>query len=533
MKKNFISKSKKCGLFFRFTFLFMALFSMQLSTYAVDASDIQELVLDEEVSVEGSYFSKHYFSYTATQDGTLSILATDVIYRYTDETFTEETSEGWTNVGAESGKKRVTLEVEAGNTYYLYFQLQSTTPGTYYATLLSADAKPEITYCNPAEGSVLSIEYDQPISLKFSMDVTVGTATLTSGEQTDTLTLNSYNGYYNYYVRDIVYEWLSSGAVKEGDDIIFTLADVQSSNGAVYGDDGTITINYLAPASPTELSQESLPEVFLPWWNAGNENGMMTLTFTNELSTEEDLAPNVELRYGQVESEAGIYSETITPIVDGNTLTVDFTGVSRLRKEMLAAATEKYSTVTVRVTNLHDVNGNYVYTTGQGTVGSLTYELDYKEFTIIPSDSTVVESISQVVIEYPSGITLKDASNVTIQNFVEQEVAVGTSVEAVTEEGSDMPTKIIVTLDKTITDDGYYFVVIPKGSLMINYPEYVSYDYKISEVFTIDRTTGVGSVSIENASNGNGKIYTIDGQLVKSPTKKGIYIVNGKKIVVK
>ncbi len=532
MKRNFISKSEKHVKLFRLSLLLCVLFSMSLSTYAADIT-VEDFVLDEEVTVEGSYFSKHYYSYTATQDGTLSILATDLIYSYTDETFTEESMEGWKNYGNENGKKRVTLEVEAGKTYYLYFQLQSTMPGTYYATFLSAEAKPEITYCNPAEGSVLSIEYDQPISLKFSMDVTVGTATLTSGEQSATLSLSSYSGYYNYYVRDIVYEWLSTGAVSEGDDIVFTLTDVESSKGTLYGEDGTIVIHYVAPANPTELSAKSLPEVFLPWWNEGDENGMMTLTFTNDISAEDGLTPNVELRYGEVESEEGIYTETLIPVVVGNTVTVDFTGKLRLRKKMLSGATEKYSNITIRVTNLHDINGAYVYTSGQGTVGSLTYNIDYKEFTITPSDSAVVQSLSQVVIEYSAGIKLEDASKVSIQNYAEQELAVGTSVEAVSEVGSDVPTRIVVTLDKTVTDDGYYFIVIPKGTLMINYPDYISYDYKISEVFIIDQSVGIEGVSLDRTDKGDGIIYTIDGQRVKTPSKKGIYIVNGRKVVVR
>ncbi|MCD8202980.1 MAG: hypothetical protein LUD48_05005, partial [Prevotella sp.] len=509
-------------MFFRLSFLLCAMFSISLSTYAAEIT-VEDFVLDEEVTVEGSYFSKHYYSYTATENGTLSILATDVVYSYTDETFTEESLEGWTNFGNENGKKRVTLEVEAGKTYYLLFQLQSKTPGTYYATLLSTDTKPEITYCNPAEGSVLSIEYDQPIGLRFSMDVSVGTATLTSGEQSATLTLNSYGGYYNYYYRDIIYGWLSSGAIKSGDVITFTLTDVQSSNGTLYGDDGTITINYYAPLIPTELSAESLPEVFLPWWNEGDESGIMTLTFTGDISADEGLAPKVELRYGEVESDAGIYSETVTPTVEGNTLTVDFTGKLRLRKKMLSGTTEKYSTITVRVTNLYDINGTHVYTTGQGTVGSLSYKIPYTEFTITPSDSMTVQSLSQVVIEYPAGIKLEDASKVSVQNFAEQEVAVGTSVEAVCEDGSDVPTKLIVTLDKTITDNGSYLIVIPKGSLLINYPDYISYDYKVSEVFIVDDTTWIGSVNMDSGNKGNGKIYTIDGQLVKIPTIKGIY----------
>ncbi|MCD8290431.1 MAG: hypothetical protein LUC91_02900 [Prevotella sp.] len=529
MKRSYLSKSMKRGLLSKFTFLLVALLSMNISTYAVEESDIVELELGK--TYELTMFTHYYFSYTAEQSGSVIIAGSALPDLYTDATFTEILSDNVHWDGYVDGGQQETITVTGGETYYLHCYSMENSP-YFIATYKSSGEGPEITYLNPEAGSELNIQYDEPIALKFSEAVTVGTATLTSGELSVPLTLNLTNGYYSYPVRDVLYTWLTSGAVSQGDDIIFTLTDIKNSYGTVYGEDGTVTIVYKAPAAPTEVTEENLPDVFLPWWNEGDENGIMTLTFSNDISADEDLAPKVELRYGQVDTEVGIYLETMSPVVDGNKLSVDFTGKSRLRKEMLSSATENFDKVVIRVTNLHDVNGNYVYTTGQGSVGSLTYEIGYKEFTITPSDSAVVESISQVVIEYGSGIKLDDPSSVTIQNYVEQEVAVGTSVEAVTEEGSDMPTKLIITLDKTITDNGYYFVIIPKNSLMINYPDYVEYAYKISEVFEIDSSTGIGSISMDS-SVGNGKIYTIDGQLVKSPTKKGIYIVNGKKIVVK
>ena len=52
---------------------------------------------------------------------------------------------------------------------------------------------------------------------------------------------------------------------------------------------------------------------------------------------------------------------------------------------------------------------------------------------------------------------------------------------------------------------------------------------RITLVF--DETTKIANTNITNITNGNW--YTIDGRKVNAPSKKGIYIMNGKKVVVK
>ena len=49
---------------------------------------------------------------------------------------------------------------------------------------------------------------------------------------------------------------------------------------------------------------------------------------------------------------------------------------------------------------------------------------------------------------------------------------------------------------------------------------------------SIDEATGIRSIDNERATNGDW--YTIDGvKLNGKPTEKGVYIVNGRKVVVK
>jgi hypothetical protein len=55
----------------------------------------------------------------------------------------------------------------------------------------------------------------------------------------------------------------------------------------------------------------------------------------------------------------------------------------------------------------------------------------------------------------------------------------------------------------------------------------------VTVTVTFKVSTGIQNVSVENDSLENATIYDLNGRRVENPTKKGIYIVNGKKVVIK
>jgi len=55
----------------------------------------------------------------------------------------------------------------------------------------------------------------------------------------------------------------------------------------------------------------------------------------------------------------------------------------------------------------------------------------------------------------------------------------------------------------------------------------------VTVTVTFKAATGIQNVSVENNSLENATIYDLNGRRVENPTKKGIYIVNGKKVVIK
>ena len=55
----------------------------------------------------------------------------------------------------------------------------------------------------------------------------------------------------------------------------------------------------------------------------------------------------------------------------------------------------------------------------------------------------------------------------------------------------------------------------------------------VTVTVTFKVSTGIQNVSVENNSLENATFYDLNGRRVENPTKKGIYIVNGKKVVIK
>ncbi|MBP5356397.1 MAG: hypothetical protein J6Z10_06050, partial [Prevotella sp.] len=60
-----------------------------------------------------------------------------------------------------------------------------------------------------------------------------------------------------------------------------------------------------------------------------------------------------------------------------------------------------------------------------------------------------------------------------------------------------------------------------------NTPEFAS---KQNYLVALNKATGIQNVKISKA---NGAIYNLTGQRVGKPTQKGIYLINGKKVLVK
>ena len=73
---------------------------------------------------------------------------------------------------------------------------------------------------------------------------------------------------------------------------------------------------------------------------------------------------------------------------------------------------------------------------------------------------------------------------------------------------------------------------IPKNRCWFYVNDNRGYAKKLNVTFDMDGVTGIGQV-MANTNTANDKVYNLNGQQVAGKLQKGIYIVNGKKVLVK
>ncbi len=520
MRRKFNFNQCKSGIAFRLTFLLVALFALNMNTFAAnDKENPTEITIGETYTMTG-FFSKWYYSYTATDDGYFGIVSMVTPNFYSDNSFDDEYEISSTTDYVDGGQKH-SISVEAGKTYYVYFNLTES-EATFVASFEGKDTAPQLESVNPEEGSTLDIVDEQNVSIKFDLDVEMDNATITlvSGDNEESITTYRFvNNIYTFEIVGIVKTWLEEGKIQADDEVILRIENLKSSAGVNYGEDGTLEIKYKAPALPTKLVSETLPGKFLSYWKTGDEDGVITLTFSSNISD----VQSVELRYGQVDGDDGIYEETdVEYSINENVITIDLTGKSRSRTDMLPSATGTYDEVDVMLHGITDEAGNHIVTESSGSAGSLTFAIEYMD--LIEADTLVLGNTYSLDAGYKYYYYVyapeEDGMLMFTGNVAPECYASAT-----------LPENLTTTLDG---EKGLYSLDMKAGNTYYLHFYAEAEGTIITATLNSDSggTTGINVKTLQSAT-GDGKIYTIGGQLVKDTAKKGIYIVNGKKIVVK
>lgn len=157
---------------------------------------------------------------------------------------------------------------------------------------------------------------------------------------------------------------------------------------------------------------------------------------------------------------------------------------------------------------------------------------------VTPADGSTVKSIATVELTVDSkyGVGELNTNNVIT---VKKDGAEASNISAVIDyaTGDDM-NKMVITFTPEIKEDGTYTVVIPEetfydldGNL---------FNPELTYTFIVDNSTNIGGVEVEDA-NAVVEVYSVDGCLVSKGKKadvmkklvKGIYIINGQKVVIR
>lgn len=191
--------------------------------------------------------------------------------------------------------------------------------------------------------------------------------------------------------------------MKQGESFTVTFNDVVDPDDASnkYNDTGVLTIAYKAPyaqgrlvsakAGTASLEVGNNDYNFLSYYSLDTEDGIFTFEFSENVGAK----PEVSIRMGNVTEDAnGKYYYELPDKVwyDGKKVIIDLRGKLRSLAEMFpyvdfsqldtdedSRGYVAFDRLDLVLNNVRDTHGNTMYSPGQGTIGSYTFTLKYKE----------------------------------------------------------------------------------------------------------------------------------------------------------
>ncbi|MDD2960972.1 MAG: hypothetical protein PHR45_02675, partial [Muribaculaceae bacterium] len=167
-----------------------------------------------------------------------------------------------------------------------------------------------------------------------------------------------------------------------------------------------------------------------------------------------------------------------------------------------------------------------------------------------PAEGTVT-SLKDITLTFTNADDPRDliggidkTKEVVLKNAAGETVAKGTFGELT----FDTPLSVVVTLSSEVTAAGVYTLVLPAATVYNGMFDEFADDFGVSygAIYNPEKTftytiTGTGVESILGDVTGDVNVYTISGILIRTADasvaldnlEPGIYIVNGKKIVIK
>ena len=303
------------------------------------------------------------------------------------------------------------MNVVSGKTYYFTLMCLNKDV-TFRATMGGDSDKLDTVEVSPAPGSVFNVRGSGQLEVTFNKAINAGKATVKAGANSAEVNGNVYEATVSYSLKNIIYGWMKQGAVKAGDKLTVTVADISSAlnSTVLYGTDGKLVLEYLVPDMPVTLQSENVPAKFLSYWPEGTADGIVKLAFSGKLGE----GTSATLSYGNPEREGEFYTEKVPVKVSGSTLTVDLTGKVRTPKSMLPSSSNpsQYTTISLKISNVTDSAGNACYSERTDSNGSFQYSFDYvnvakdvtTEFTPKSGESIADKSTIELWIDGKSSV---------------------------------------------------------------------------------------------------------------------------------
>lgn len=173
--------------------------------------------------------------------------------------------------------------------------------------------------------------------------------------------------------RNLIMELMESGSISQGMTMTLTLHGVKNAiTGEMLNGDGELKVTWTVGGMPTKLQTASVPSTIKSWYPKGDPQAVARFTFSREIGSAKAI-----LKMGKADDDiTDIYTEELDVDIDGNTVTVDLSGVERTYSSM--GLTQSWESFTLSLLQVVDINGNAAYSGGeQGTVATYSYGARY------------------------------------------------------------------------------------------------------------------------------------------------------------
>lgn len=508
-----------------------------------------EFTAEEPASVELET-GINYYTFTAPEDGLVEFNVgwTSTLVYQTDAQGTEDTKVMLAKeIGSDGNLLR--MQVEAGSVYYVSTSIV-TDPVTMTVGYTSAVNELKVS-ANYEDGEVfnmtgrnLEITIDRQATIERTLVV------LPDGSEEDVPT-NCINSifvtqyYYTITLRDLMNYLMDGGKIAVGDKFTIRLEGIADANdpSLIYGEDGSFSVTLELgemPATLLSISPADGSTIYTYYPEDGDE-GLFIFNFSEPLN-EDKTGVTAMISWGDM--EAGSY-EAYYPdfTIEGSKVTVDIRGIRIPETVAGSRGMAGNTTVSMSITGLSTPDGRDVETNypNSGSSGIMAFYPVVKEeitfiYDFIPQNgNTSLEGYDEIAIwtNVPvmyDGITL-------------------TWFDARGGERSRTFTPEQVPFEWDDYEEGYLAHVSLRGISYNKTPVTVTVDNAylmngdpVTITGTFNNTgTGIDGVKAEGGAPSTVKVYSLDGRFVReaapaealSGLQKGVYIVNGRKLMVK
>lgn len=296
--------------------------------------------------------------------------------------------------------------VSAGTTISLYsgFVLNPLVRITTYQS--GAVIPVELMNTSPAAGSSDFWANNGLLELTFNKLVTLDDAKISIGSQHYNAEIVHVSSSISINVGTTLNQLLTDGTLRPGQAFMVTLSGLRDAKDPsnLYNGTGTLNLRFPAPQPQYSLLSATVggqmlytsglnEYTFLSFYAPDGEDGLFTLEFGADVKS----AGKALIQMGNRDLDGqGKYHESQLPlIVEGNKVHIDARGVLRTLNILFPAVVEdepepgevvnedrgKYDNehITLRVSNVIDINGNYFSATQAGNIGSYSFYMNYRE----------------------------------------------------------------------------------------------------------------------------------------------------------